>query len=230
MKPILIKTDPVSGTQYEHPAYGMISYGRVNGRTKLVGSELQHQNFIHLEIETAKKWRNHHSDKFYADKTVVEIYLTEQQWATFISSPNTSGVPCTFRRKPASNEFIQIPSLEEEDKHELAKQELKEYAKEISKDLVDEVIKLKKLLTNPTVKKTELAAIVKALDLAVQGINSNMPFHVDQHKEFMEENLSSAKSEIEGYINNKIYSLGLSELQKVAPTISFNEPTLISEE
>jgi hypothetical protein len=224
MKPILTKTDHVLGDTYEHPAFGMISYGRVSGQSKLVGSELSHSHYMRLTISEAKQYRNLHEDRFHEHKEIVKINLTEQQWATFISSPNTSGVPCTIRYRPDSSaKLTEMPPVEEENKHELAKKELVEYGDELTNKLQQQVEKLRELLAGGPIKKSDLNVAVKELDQIVTGIKHNMPFHVEQHKEMMEKNVSSAKSDIEGYLTDTIYRFGLEKLKEIAPQLEVIE-------
>jgi hypothetical protein len=49
-----------------------------------------------------------------------------------------------------------------------------------------------------------------------------MPFHVDQHKELMEKNVAAAKSDVEGYVTDTIYRLGLEKLKEMAPQLEYS--------
>src|ERR1700722_20214775 len=99
----------------------MIRYGRVSGHTNLVGSELVHNHFIHVELKEARRRRSLHEDRFYSGKMIAEIYLREQQLAIFIASGNTEGVPCTIRRRSdVGGKLVDVEDIEEENKHALA--------------------------------------------------------------------------------------------------------------
>ena len=77
----------------------MISVHRTNSTgTHLVGSDIEHQQFITLKISTANYERTLKNDWFFPDRNLIEISMSLSQWAEFISSPNTSGVPCTLER------------------------------------------------------------------------------------------------------------------------------------
>lgn len=220
-QPKLLKSDSNSGEQYSHPAYGMVSYFRSQGMTNLVGSEINHQNYVTLKIHSATKYRNLANDRFHSEKQIIEIAMSEQQWASFIASPNTSGVPCTLTRRPdPQSPLFSVPEIDEPNKHDLAQDELKIAAEKITKSMQKNLAELDEIVSSKeAISKVRVRELAKRLTHDVMCINSNLPFHVDMHKEMMEHNVQAAKTDIEGYLNNKIQSLGLKELEKVAPVL-----------
>lgn len=97
-----------SGVEIEesHPAFGMIAASRVSGGEKaLFDSDIQHHHRVVVRINTATRTRRLNHDDIFGDSTpFIEVEMSEAQWASFVSSMNSSGVPCTIRHRH-SNEW-----------------------------------------------------------------------------------------------------------------------------
>lgn len=214
--------DDVHGEKFTHPAFGMISHSRVSGGNQtLAGSDLRHNHTMVLRVHSATMNRSFHSEKFYQDDILLEVAMSESQWATFLSSGNTLGVPCTINtRAEEAAPLIRVPTIEPESAHEKTVNELEDYAKDIVADMRRELAELEDLVNaKGSVSKTALRAKIKSLSHATMETASNIPFVVTCHKEVLEENVQAAKLEVEGYVTQKIYDLGLTELEKQAPVL-----------
>lgn len=211
--PVLTNTHSAHGDTYEHPAFGMISYNHVYGKQRLVGSELEHNHSIRLRIQTADLNRGLSYDRFHGRKELIEIAMSDQQWATFVASPNTSGTPCTLLyAAPEGSRLEQKPGLSYVDKNEMHKDELKDRGREITKSLRLAASRFEDITKASTVKKSDIKSALAPLYSAIQNIESNLEFHIGQHLEMMESNVGSAKAEIEGYMNSLVYRLGIEKL------------------
>jgi hypothetical protein len=97
---------------YTHPAYGQVSVSNVSGGIYLYGSDFHHQNYVALRINRSELNRNLSNDWPHAREELVEIAMSESQWATLVSSMNRGeGVQCTlqhYQRKMVP----QIPRIE----------------------------------------------------------------------------------------------------------------------
>jgi hypothetical protein len=104
-----VRPDPVEPTrvatnnawsEYEenHPAYGMIGASRVSGGAYLYGSDFRHQHWMTIRIHHGRLLRSDLSyDHYMAEGQIIEVELSEAQWATFVSAANVGdGVPCTI--------------------------------------------------------------------------------------------------------------------------------------
>lgn len=102
-----------------HPSFGMIGAYRAQVSppgAALFDSDIQHRNIVTVRISTASRKRDLHHDHIMADREIIEIEMSEAQWASFVSSMNTSGVPCTiaFRQGEGRIEGVPFaPRLEE---------------------------------------------------------------------------------------------------------------------
>ncbi len=233
-EPTLASSDNLMGDRFEHPAYGQIRCGRRQGHARLVGSELVHQHYVTLEICRAHKYRSLHEDRFMGGVTpLVEVNLSEHQWASFVASMNMgSGVPCTITYGPPDGaKGEQKPGIVEPNKHDLAKRELSEYAKETRRVIRDGLGKLEQLISAPgSISKTVIRDAVRSLKIDLENFSSNICFHVEQHQEMMEKNVHAAKSDVEGYITATAATLGLEVLRKMAPQLEGNGEVLALED
>ncbi len=132
-----------------------------------------------------------------------------------------SGVPCTITYGPADGTPIERkPDLVEPNKHDLAKKELRQHAKDVVAKTNTVLGKLSAMVTAPgSISKTALRELVRDLDCHLGNLAGNMSFYVDQHQEMMEKNVEAAKSDVEGYVTAMAATLGLEQLRKMAPQL-----------
>lgn len=80
-----------------HPSYCQITASRVSGSTVLYGSDFDHQHYVTLSIHRSQRRRNLNNDWYHSGKELIEIKMSADQWANFVSSMNYgSGTPCTL--------------------------------------------------------------------------------------------------------------------------------------
>jgi hypothetical protein len=89
------------GPKYiHHPAIGNIQLSRVSGNRALVDSESMHQRYVRLEIQTGSLvdlGDGLRRPSTAGGKDLVQVYMTEAQWAHFVSSfSDGSGTACTL--------------------------------------------------------------------------------------------------------------------------------------
>jgi hypothetical protein len=88
-------------TVFRHPAFGNICVSRPSGSATLFGSELKHQHYVSITINRAEKHRSLHRDWIFGKDTILEISMSESQWATFVASSGMGGgTPCTLNYAP----------------------------------------------------------------------------------------------------------------------------------
>lgn len=90
-----------------HPAYGQIGASRTYGGGRaLYGSDFRHNSSVTIRISESEVTRDLSRDWPHATREIVEVTLSEAQWATFVSSLNMGeGTQCTLahvmgERKP----------------------------------------------------------------------------------------------------------------------------------
>lgn len=72
-----------------HPAFGRIKASRVSGQTVLAGIDYPQAHYITLTISTATLNRNLSRDWWFTDREVIEVSMSETQWAQMLSAMNT---------------------------------------------------------------------------------------------------------------------------------------------
>lgn len=203
------ETGPSGGTRIEHPSFATISAGRVSGSTNLFGSEFRHHNYISIKINKACMFRSLSRDWPFAREEIIEVNMSEAQWATFISSLNTSGTRCTLRHvncKP-------VPRLPE------PKQKSKVYDKEANETVMralTEMKDLKEAINQLSISNTKKHEIFQKINSASSAITSSAQFILEQFKEYTEDTVEAAKIEVEAYISQSLRRAGLNvEPEKV---------------
>lgn len=218
--PKIIEKDDAMGTKFAHPAYGMISCSRRQGGDQtLFGSELKHNHSIAINIMTATQNRECSTDWNFGRDQVVEVMLSEHQWSQFVSSMNTTGVPCTFRHKPKYPDVEWAPEILSDSKHEILTNELEDEGRRLTAGMEKIRQKMVAMEEGKTIKKTEFRELSKQLDRAISGVIRGMKFRVDQHKEVMEKNVHAAKSDVEGYVGDMVMKLGIESLKDIVPQL-----------
>lgn len=182
------------GEVFEHPAFAQAHVGRVNGGAILMGSEFQHQHYIMLKFTQARIVRHLSNDWVSGShRPFVEVAFTEAQWQQLTSSMNSLGVPCTLE----SLNGEMIPAIApSEAKSEVFKREAQEAANEALK-------RLKALCTAIEDTKLSNAAKKTLIDMAnsvALSLQNTLPYILDQFGEYMEDFVTKAKTEVNGYL------------------------------
>lgn len=184
----------------KQPYMGMVGLYRVSGKVSLFDSETTHQNFIALRIRQASRRRGLSSDWIYGEEDLIEVYMSEAQFASMITSLNMGdGVPCTLHWIKGGA-HIQPPG-KPDDQTDLFHDEMLE-------KLVKALDALKALKEQPGISKKRQHEI----DQIIQELDNNTGFVANQFAEYMEHRVSKAKTEVEAYMNAFIHRAGMKAL------------------
>jgi hypothetical protein len=190
-----------------HPAFVQIAASRVQGRVNLYDSDFSHNHHIVLRIDASKLYRSLNNDRHYPDhNSMVELAMTESQWATFVSTLNMgSGVPATLQRFNGQT----IPGLPS------PKSRAEQFGNDIKEDLADAISQLDALdasIEEAGLSKTKASALKDKVRAARASITSSIPWVVQQFDEHAETTTQKAKQEIHGYMTGMIQRAGLDAL------------------
>ncbi len=193
----------------QHPSYGNIQLGRRNSNPPktLFGSAAKHNGYIVISISTAELHRRHHEFTTYPKKRIIEVEMSEAQFAQFITSGSVgAGTPCTLSWTAESGS---IPNCPEQGMRERFDSEVKEslaglkkkvdYLKSLTNELLD-----KKSLTKDD--KKQLLGAIASLDTA---ISSDIPFIQEMFDETMDNAFNQAVLEAEAHATALIQRIGL---------------------
>ena len=183
---------------------GMVSWSKLSGGARpMFGTEIETANPIRLTISHAEEVRDLSRYWFHPKKKIVEIEMSPIQWAEFLTSGNTSGVPCTI--KQINSERMSEPKETEmfNDYNEEVEEHFDKF-KEIE-DVVKSAIDSKK----PMGMK-DLSSLLNKIHNAI----ANVDFVKDSFKEDMNNIVGKAKAEFNAYVENRIHEIGIEEIKK----------------
>ena len=211
----------------KHPSFGNITVCRTQGGVQyLFGSEARHHHMVHVEINTAELHRDLSHDWVFASKRLLEFYMTESQWAHFVSSfSDGSGTPITLRY--VNGEGIE-PCPPPADSRTTFAEEVKDRVN----DAVGGLRKLRERLAvalepgNKTIGKRELLEVLRTVDGAVMQITNNLPYVEKCFNDSMEKKMTNAKIEFEAIVASRLQEMGLETLRKSLPESSFEQKSL----
>ena len=217
----------MDGKVYKHPSFGNISVTRCSSTgTYLFGSDARHHHFVHVEINSAEMVRDLSHDWLHGRKRLVEFYMTESQWANFVSSfGDGTGTPVTLRYFNGEG-MGECPPPESQ---------TSQFATEVKERVAKAVVGLKtirdriktSLLPNAKpLNKTELREALGEVDSAVMQVEQNLPWIAKVFNESMERKTTEAKIEFEAIVARRLQQLGLESLRNSLPEPSDNAPAL----
>jgi hypothetical protein len=198
----------------EHPAMGMLSIHRISGQKTLFGVDYPQGNYVVIEVHQGYHRREYCEDHYHSHggHSKLRVALSEVQYARAISSMNTMGVPCTIERawNPDTGKFegFELPESFT-GKKDTFKAELKGKITSGMDSLKSAAAKLKELQQpGVSAKKSDISTALGMVDSAIQQIERNMPFYIQQIDEGIERVVESAKGEISAYADFKLQEIG----------------------
>jgi hypothetical protein len=188
-----------------HPAFGIIGASRVSqggagGGAVLFDSDVKHNHYVILRIGRASRRRDLHTDWVHeagGRGEIVEVAMSEAQWASMISSMNTSGVPCTIRHTEKDG---RMPELDFDSRLDLTHREVRQKAQ-------DALAEVREALEAVKAKPTK--ANVRALENRLENAPANLEFAAKRLTEHAEEVTTKAKADVEAYVIQKAQELGI---------------------
>lgn len=182
----------------QKPYMTVVRASRVSGQSALFDSEHVHSHYIQLRISSAYRERGLSKDWIYEDKEIIEVSMSEAQWAAMISSLNFgSGVPATLNH--VFHERVEQPVR--------AESRTEKFGSEL-------VARLERALQRlDDLEKTKLSkSQISEIAMIRQEIKSNMPFVAASFDEHMETRVEKAKSDIEAHMNAAVQRAGFAAL------------------
>lgn len=211
----------------EHPAFAMLSASRVSAShgVTLFDSDIQHRQTIRIRLHTAARGRNLNRDWIQGEDQLFEVELSEAQWASFVSSMNTSGVPATLRWRAGAGDSPDLPYAPRlgESMAEVRSATTKALANiKAARDAYEEAISQK--LGAAIIRERR-----KTLHYAIENAEGSMVFAADSLSEHFEGVVQKARADIEAMVANKAVALGLTAGQAAGlaelPMLEAEAPT-----
>ena len=205
-------------TKATPPAFGQVSAARVNGRANLYGSDFSHNGYVTLSIKGSELRRSLSRDWHFEREQIIEIALSEAQWATLVSSLNNGGgVPCTLMWQQEKGLIPRLPDPEKR---------VDQFTAEMQEDFADAVAAvdvLKEQIKGMGLSKKRTDELISQADLVSKKLTSSAPFVAEQFAEHMEEEVERAKVEIHGYASQLFQRAGVTALAGEGPLVLTDE-------
>lgn len=205
---------------FSHPAYGCVVLTNHSGMRRLFGSDLIHHNWVCLEFHAADYHRGNSNDGHYARETLLEVYISEAQWARIIASSGSgNGTPVTISER-RDGKLVHVPAIAEPQstKKELHGEEMADEIRGKLEEITKISASIKAMVDAPgTVSKKDLKKLQWDLDILLGNLPLNVKFVYDQFAEATEKLEESCKLEVEAHLNRFIHQTGLEHLRSQAP-------------
>lgn len=155
--------------------------------------------------------RHLNRDWYHADKEIVEVSMSNTQFAEAITSLNMgSGVPVTLSYIDGK----QIQPCPEENKREEFQKEFKNRCIEMDSKVEGMIEAASMLLSKGgAVSMADRRSLVSQLQGLRQEIRSNLPFVQKSFDEQMDKTIMEGKGEIEAFFTGEITRLGVEAFQ-----------------
>jgi hypothetical protein len=203
-----LPNDPMSDSVERHPAYGQISASRVNGHVNLYGSDFSHNNCVRITISDSELHRSLSRDWPFSRKKLIEVELSEAQWATFVSSLNAgSGPQCTLQYVEGRGQIPNIPEPKEERSEQFSR-ELRAKLSTVENDLK----KLRETIEAGKMTKKDKEDLLSRIAVIEGNLTPNLDYVAKSFVEHMEDTTEHAKIEINAYLTNAVQRAGLEAL------------------
>lgn len=210
-----------------HESYGMIGVvrGQSTNPQNLFGSSIQHRSTISIVIHSAEHVRDLSTDWYHAQRQLIEVEMSQAQFAEMITSPNIGdGVPCTIRR--IDGKLMEEPPFES--KKDIFNREFQEQMQKIVDEDTPYMQEALEILNNKSsITKGDRETIKSAISMLLQEVKSNLGFTYKQFQEQMDKTVQEAKAEVESFVETKVRSLGVDALRAQMPVI--DEPRALNE-
>jgi len=202
-----------------HPSFGLLAISRVQGTRRLFGSSLLHGSSVTLSISRSTRsasWTG--SEDYYPTQEVIEVAMSETQFARAITSMNVGfGTPCTISRE--AGQLIPGPPDPKcpVDSHaNAAKEATDAYVQRLS-DVVDGLSVLMSESVRPTLKQVkEIHTTLRSL---VEQFKTSQEFHDEQFRRRMESAINDAKTEVDAHVANVVSRIGIASIENSLPSL-----------
>ena len=195
-----------------HPSFATIGISRVSigeGVMSLFDSPLRHHHAIKVFITHAAKVRNLSQDWVHAEEEIVEVYMSEVQFANFVTSAGIAGgTPCTLNRLQGKS----IQQCPEEHTRESFENDVKDDLKELKGALAELNKLVEDIAAKPRLTADDKAKPREAAHTAYSKVSDSLPFVHQQFTEAMDKTVSTAKAEIGAHVQHVIKQAGLEKI------------------
>lgn len=203
----VVEGGTTGGTRRSHPAFAVMKASRFNGgEGTMYGSPLRHSGGISVSVELSDEhisfshsnyWPKHQVD---GGPTIVEVRMSEAQWAAFISTLNVgSGVPVTLEYA-RTGPLERMPYIVETSFEQKRADDIRAKTEEQNAQMRAALARFDELLEGGTIKKSDLRELRQMLVQCGDHLASNTGFAARMLTEHQEKLVESAKAEVSAMV------------------------------
>lgn len=203
-----------------HPSFGMVSLSRwtSGGGRSFFGSAVEPHAGVSLTIRRGEKKRSLSNDWYHGTDEIIEINMTEAQFAQLITSFNIgSGVPCTIssvnRRGLDGIPDGTVPECPEISEHKRVEAKFKVRMMEMARQIEALVNKAEEFQGKPNINKADRKAYADIASHIKSIIASGVPFIQGQFNEALDMSVSHAKADVDAFMTNLLRQAGMEALR-----------------
>lgn len=196
------------GTTFTHPAFGQITVSKTQGgNVNLYGSDFRHNHYVTVRIQRSQLNRDLARDWAFGKEELIEIAMSEAQWAQFVSSFGSGGgTQVTIQRF----EGKLVPRIPHRDSGKLYQQEAQTALNEAIKGMNEAIAAVE--ATAVGLSKAKQEAILGHMRGARKQLDDSMPFIAKQFDKHVEDRIEKAKVEVHAWAMSEIVRLGMEKL------------------
>jgi hypothetical protein len=197
-----------------HPAFGFIQANRTSSHPGqvLFDSDVRHGHTVRVIIGHMTRQRDLHQDWKYPGQQEIEVEMSEAQWASFVSSMSSSGVPCTLRYIAGQGD---LPGLEYAPRLAESMVEVRAAADEAFGAIRRAMNRVDALDPKAGVKERREA--MAALRSAITNATANVEFAGRRLTEHTENVVQRARADVEAMVSQQVTRLGLDAADLTEP-------------
>lgn len=197
-------------TVISDPSFGQIRISRTSNHKRLYGAHVDAPEVITVSVHPSELIRSLGEDRYYPkNRPLIEVALTPNQFAEFITSSYSTGVPCTVLQ--FNGERNEVPDFEDE--RTKADAEFKQKFEALARKMERLTETAEDLLTNKkSLTKADRTSILNSIHNLGTEIGLNLPFMASLYNEQLDKATTEAKAGITSYVESTVRSLGLHSL------------------
>lgn len=187
-----------------HPAFGQISVHRITSTPGevLFQTDIPHSSYVRIEVREAERNRDLKHDWVFPKQLLCGVSMSEAQFASFVASAGTSGVPCTVDRVGSGYYGLgERPGLVLEPRLQLTHEEVQKAAHDayagIQEALSAYVDALGEAGKGSSAARKDA---LRNLQAAVRNAGKNVDYAAQRLEEHAEEVVEKSRADIEAMI------------------------------
>jgi hypothetical protein len=203
-----------------HPAFGMARINRITATpgAALFQSDIRHGEYIEITLAEAERKRDLKHDWVHARRTLVKFAMSMSQFASFVSSGGTEGIPVTIEYDHGDR-----PGLNLESRLALTTAEVRKAAREAFEDIKAAQKAYQQALADKAPAAVRNAAL-RDVEIAIANAEPNVDYASKQLTEHAEKVVEKSRADIEAMVAAAQQRGQVRELSEVTKMTAALEP------